>query len=526
MIDISQVQSCPTEEWDAVIIGAGLAGLYTALLAAKTGKRVLLLAKTEIGESNTDHAQGGIAASISRQDSPLLHMQDTLIAGAGLCDPDAVKALVEDGPKEIQSLIAFGVIFDQNKFGLALTKEGAHSKRRILHAKGDSTGRVIREALCANLAQHPNLTVRPHTYVLDIIKDHEGNCAGAICLDAQDKPYCAIAAHTVIASGGACRMFLNTTNPPVATGDGIAMAWRAGAAIADLEFVQFHPTALKFPGADYFLISEAVRGEGALLRNHQGERFMPHYHHQAELAPRDVVSRAMVEEMKKTGQTHLWLDISSVENFPRRFPTIYQRCCELGLLPGSLLPVAPAAHYYIGGIVTDHYGRTEIPGLYACGEVSCTGVHGANRLASNSLLEALVYGRRIADVICLSNSKAVAVQPLLPPRLPIPNLAKLTCRLREILWQRAGLTRSQDSLKQGLAELRELGDWDHSLCRTSMELVNMLTLAPLTLKAALLREESRGGHYRADYPNTADYVGHWVFKKGYQPRFAAIKGEK
>ena len=516
--------------WDVVVVGAGVAGLYTALLAAESGKKILLLAKSGLDESNTEQAQGGIAASISEQDTPHLHLQDTLIAGAGLCDVEAVQTLVEEGPAGISRLIEMGVNFDKNKYGLALTKEGAHSKRRILHARGDATGKAIREALTARLSHFPNITVRTHTFALDLIMDGSG-CAGLFCLNHDGEPYAVNAAHTVMASGGACRIFQNTTNPPVATGDGIAMAWRAGVCLGDMEFVQFHPTALMLEGAPRFLISEAVRGEGALLLNDSKERFMPLYHDQAELAPRDIVARAMESEMEKTGAKNLWLDISPLadKDFPNRFPTIYQKCTEFGLqLPGDLIPVAPAAHYFMGGIITDLNGQTSVPGLFACGEASCSGVHGANRLASNSLLEALVFGRRIAESIKRSSKQPVPVQAPLPVLLP-ENLDTLGIReeLGQTMWRLVGLRRDRQGMEKAQEVLQTLAA--KVSCGTyadkrSMELVNMLTLAKLITQAALLRKESRGGHYRFDYPRPQrGQLGHWVLQRGHEPKFQPIK---
>lgn len=518
------------EVWDVVIIGAGVAGLYTALLAAETGQRILILAKSGLDESNTEQAQGGIAASISEQDTPSLHLQDTLTAGAGLCDVEAVHRLVEEGPAGINSLIEMGVNFDKNQFGLALTKEGAHSKRRILHARGDATGKVIREALTARLSYFPNITVRTHTFAMDLIMEPSG-CTGVICLAPDGQTYCINAANTVIASGGACRLYQNTTNPPVTTGDGIAMAWRAGARLTDMEFVQFHPTALMLKGAPRFLISEAVRGEGALLLNAHKERFMPQYHAQAELAPRDVVAKAMVTEMEKTGASNLWLDISPLadKDFPNRFPTIYQKCTEYGLdLPGDLIPVAPAAHYFMGGIITDTHGQTGISGLFACGEASCTGVHGANRLASNSLLEALVFGRRISDSIKkmpgTTCSDHCPVPELRPGVLEAPAILE---ELGRTMWRFVGLGRDEEGMKKGLEALDALaariGPGAYA-DRASMELVNMVTLARIITQAALMRKETRGGHCRSDYPRQeSGQLGHWLFQRGHEPEFRPIK---
>ncbi|HOC07087.1 MAG: L-aspartate oxidase [Bacillota bacterium] len=518
------------EVWDVVIIGGGVAGLYTALLAAESGKNILLLAKTELDESNTQEAQGGIAASVSEQDTPRLHLLDTFSAGAGLCDYEAVRTLVEEGPAGINDLIQMGVNFDQNEYGLALTKEGAHSLRRILHARGDATGKVIREALTARLRFYANITVRTHTFALDLIMTESG-CAGLYCLDPTGQLVTIYAANTVIASGGACNLFAITTNPPVATGDGIAMAWRAGVPVGDMEFVQFHPTALMLEGAPHFLISEAVRGEGALLLNDNGERFMPRYHAQGELAPRDAVCRAMLAEMEKTGARNLWLDVSPLkgEDFPNRFPTIYRKCTEYGLdLPGDLIPVAPAAHYFIGGIITDINGWTGVPALFACGEASCTGVHGANRLASNSLLEALVFGRRIAQAIIKSDNKPLHADCPLPELLPANTDAPaIIDELGKTMWQYVGLRRDETGLKKAqeildtLTDKAGMGTYGD---RSSMELVNMLTLAKLVTEGALLRKESRGGHYRLDYPRSQrNQLGRWVFQRGQQTKFKAIQ---
>lgn len=518
-----------TEVWDVVIVGGGVAGLYTALLAAESGKNILLLAKTGLEESNTEEAQGGIAASVSEQDTPRLHLLDTLSAGAGLCDYEAVRTLVEEGPAGIKDLIKMGVDFDKNQFGLALTKEGAHSQRRILHARGDATGKAIREALTSRLRLFPNITLGTHTFALDLLMTESG-CAGLFCLDPMGRLEVIYAAHTVIASGGACNLFEITTNPPVATGDGIAMAWRAGVPVGDMEFVQFHPTALMLEGAPHFLISEAVRGEGAVLLNNNGERFMSRYHAQRELAPRDIVCRSMLAEMERTGSSNLWLDVSPLkEDFPNRFPTIYRKCTEYGLdLPDGLIPVAPAAHYFMGGIITDVNGKTRVPGLFACGEASCTGVHGANRLASNSLLEALVFGRRIAQTIASSPKKPVQVDCPRPALLPKnPAAPAITKELGKTMWKLVGLCRDEKGLEKAQVIIDALMAKAHMGTygdRRSMELVNMLTLAKLIAQGALLRKETRGGHYRLDYPRSQrSQLGRWIFQRGQQARFKAIQ---
>jgi L-aspartate oxidase len=523
------VTDITAKSWDVIIVGSGLAGLYTALQLADKQLDVLLITKGDVSESNTQEAQGGIAASISEQDSPRLHMEDTLIAGDGLCRPTIVQGVVEAGPAGIRHLLNLGVSFDQSCDGsLALTREGAHSRRRILHAQGDSTGKVIQEALTRQVRERANIQVEEHLFALDIITDHEG-CLGLTCLSSQGV-IALRAAHVVIASGGACQLYRNNTNPAVATGDGIAMAWRAGAVLADMEFVQFHPTALLLPGAPRFLISEAVRGEGARLLNAQGDRFMPSYHSQGELAPRDVVSRAIVKELHKTRSDIVWLDLSPIrKDIQERFPTIFRRCFEYGLnLPDDLVPVAPAAHYFIGGIVTDENGATSIPGVFACGECTCTGVHGANRLASNSLLEALVFGERIAQTIAQGPPRKCQGEIPVPTEYRRPSFNRQ--ELQDLMWRHAGLERSRVDLEQALHQLREwVQDFKsvNAVTFTQQEDVNLLTLAGLLVRGALLREESRGGHCRLDYPaRRGDFQGHIYHKLGEDAFFTALEEGK
>ncbi|MGE5598809.1 MAG: L-aspartate oxidase, partial [Bacteroidota bacterium] len=387
-------------ERDFVVIGSGLAGLYTALKLAKLG-RVSLVTKAGLEESNTFFAQGGIAAAIDPADSPELHFQDTLAAGAGLCRAEAVEVLVNEGPDQVRELIALGVPFDRGSHGVALTREAAHSRRRILHALGDATGRAISRVLAERVRENPAVEIWEHTLVTALLLA-KGRCAGAEAVAGDGRRRLFVGGATVLCTGGTGQLYTVTTNPRVATGDGIALAYQAGAQVVDMEFMQFHPTALSLPGAPHFLISETVRGEGGVLRNERGVRFMPAYHELADLAPRDVVSRAIARELAGSGADHVYLDLSALtpERIKTRFPNICETCRQYGLdITKDPIPVAPAAHYMMGGVATDLWGRSTLPGLFACGEVACTGVHGANRLASNSLLEDLVFANRIAVLL-------------------------------------------------------------------------------------------------------------------------------
>ncbi|RAV09678.1 L-aspartate oxidase [Paenibacillus contaminans] len=520
LVDIDHRQ-LPKVQADIIVIGAGIAGLFTAIKAAET-RKVLLITKKSLMESNTRYAQGGIAAVISDEDSPDYHVQDTLFAGAGLCSPDAVEVLVHEGPAGVKDLIRMGTQFDIENGELALTKEGAHSQRRILHANGDATGFEIVRALSEKAMQHPNIEVWDEHFVIDLVTD-KSECFGGIVQKPDGQRVYVQGNATVLCTGGAGQLFRYTTNPEIATADGIAIAYRAGAEIRDVEFIQFHPTVLCYPGAPRFLISEAVRGEGAYLRNINGERFMERYHEQLELAPRDVVARAIVSEMELTKSTFVYIDVTHEPSdmVKHRFPTIYETCMKYGLdLTTDWIPVAPAAHYMMGGVKTDLYGETSLKRLFACGEASSTGVHGANRLASNSLSEAIVFGRRIIERI--SGLEPVGVCPEIRPSLArteplIQPFVEKRLKLQKIMLRYVGLFRSGKMLEKGYEELqRQLNVFNALLTkREEYEFANLLTCALLTTRAALMREESRGGHCREDFPERNDdrWRKHLVFSR-------------
>lgn len=507
---------------DVVVVGTGIAGLYTALKISEYAN-VTLLCKKGLTESNTNWAQGGIAAAIAEGDSPDLHRADTLMAGAGVNDIEAVDVLVHEGPALVNDLIQLGTHFDTEGGHLALTQEGAHSRRRILHANGDATGAEIVRALAEQVAKHSNIRVVENAFAIDLITADNGSCKGVLYQQDGQMIYIRCKA-TVLATGGAGNMYRYTTNPSVTTADGYGMAYRAGAQLQDLEFVQFHPTVLTYPGAPRFLISEAVRGEGAFLRNLAGERFMPAYHELEELAPRDIVARAIVSEIEKTKATHVFLDITHQppELIKRRFPTIYEFCLSIGLdMTTDWIPVAPACHYVMGGVKTDLNGETNVRRLFACGEVSCTGVHGANRLASNSLSEAIVFGARIAGRVreLLEEPNQYLELPDVPTRFPSPvqRIDERRLHMQKVMVRHVGVKRTSDSLQRALSELGKLTPMlSHAYAEQSeWEYINLLTTAFLTTQAALLREESRGGHYRSDFPKARDqWLKHIVFQKG------------
>ena len=504
-------------ETDFIVVGSGIAGLRAAVELARSGARVTVLTKDRTSESNTEYAQGGIAVALSEEDEVALHEEDTLKAGAGLCDAEAVRVMVEDGPRFIQELIDWGTEFDREAGHLVFTQEAAHSRRRILHAHGDSTGREIVRSLIARARREREIAFVAHAGVESLIV-LDGKCSGVRYLDPLVRaPRELWARAVVLASGGAGQVFLHTTNPEVATGDGMAMAYAAGAELADMEFVQFHPTALNLPEAPRFLLSEAMRGEGGVLRNARGERFMSRYHERAELAPRDVVSRSIVAEMERTGSRTVYLDMTALAPaFARhRFPNIYETCLHYGLdITTDLLPVSPAAHYSMGGIRTDLEGRTTLEGLYAAGEVACTGVHGANRLASNSLLEGLVFGARAGHAAAFDYaSRSVRVPAT---RVTVADereaaqggqgLGEVALavrkRVKRLMWERVGILRSRQSISRALWEFEQIS---HAPLRPSSR--NFLTVATLIARAALWRTESRGAHYRTDFPERDD--AHW-----------------
>lgn len=513
--------------YDYIIIGSGIAGLYAAHYARQYGS-VLILTKGRLSQSNTRYAQGGVAAAVAVDDSPELHWQDTMVAGAGLCDPDAVMVMVSEGPACVRELMSLGVTFDTLHGEIDLAKEGAHSVPRVLHARGDATGAEIEGALSRH-TRRTSVTIRENHRVTKLLVQGQ-RCVGVEAHDEREgssRTFCS--RNVILCSGGAGQLFAYTTNPGIATGDGVALAFQAGAGIADMEFFQFHPTALRKTGAPSFLISEAVRGAGAYLRNGCGERFMDRYHDLAELAPRDVVSRAAVKEMVRTEGDCVYLDLQHVDSAETRthFPTIFSRCQQYGIdITSDLVPVAPAAHYMTGGILTDLCGRTSLPGLYACGEVACTGVHGANRLASNSLLEALVFARRIVlhslgksvPNYALPDERARALGANKHVRIPMPPVATDRKRaggtltaLKQLMWHNTGIVRDEPGLGEAEEQLSEwLARAPIGTKRRQHEYRSMLVLGLLLTTAARMRRESRGAHYRQDYTDPHESWRHRI----------------
>ena len=504
---------------EIVVVGSGVAGLVAALELSGQ-HQVTLVTKARLAESNTRYAQGGIAAVMFEDDTVAGHIRDTLEAGAGLCDREAVEVLCKEGPARIRDLIAIGVAFDQKNGRFAQGLEGAHSYPRVLHAGGDATGLAIETALIHAIREAP-ITVLEHTFACELLM-RDGRAAGLQVLDESGQVRTLNADAVILASGGAGNLYPYTTNPSVATGDGVALAFRAGALLADVEFYQFHPTALAAPGN--FLISEAVRGAGAVLRAEDGTRFMQKLHPLAELAPRDVVARGIAEQMKAQGGRPVLLDATALgaEYLADRFPTIDAACRKLGLdWSVRPVPVTPAAHYWMGGIRTDLEGRTSIPGLFAVGEVACTGVHGANRLASNSLLESVVFAWRVAALL---NNGASISQKMdcddtgFPVSIEQPDGSVPVARpeLQELMWNCAGIYRTESGLGAGLIQLNQWCVPGHSM--EARETANMLLLARALLTAALERRESRGAHYREDFPAPSAALQHHLLLRSSSAR--------
>jgi L-aspartate oxidase len=511
--DTISAMPAASSETDFLVIGAGVAGLRAAIELAPAG-RVQVLAKREVKDSSTQFAQGGIAAALSDEDEISLHLQDTLNAGDGLCNPEAARVLVQDAPERIEELVAWGTQFDRDGTKLTFGREGAHSRNRILHAHGDSTGREIQQALYAKVKTLPEISVREFEFSTDLISKG-GRITGVRVIDEHGQHSSIHASAVLLATGGMGQLYLNTTNPSVATGDGVAMAYRAGAEVTDLEFIQFHPTALYLKKAPRFLLSEALRGEGAYLRNMEMSRFMAKYHPMAELAPRDVVARAIMHELERSGAKDpvVYLDMTHLDeaHIRRRFPRIYSTCLQYNVdITAELVPIRPAAHYAMGGVRTNLDGWTTLPGLYAAGEAAGTGVHGANRLASNSLLEGLVFGARagkkMRDELKAPVQKISELPPAAYSNGPVRAPAEASVsELQDLMWKDAGIVRTGKGLKQAIARLEEIGtrvSRPHS--RREFEARNLQIAGMLVARSALAREESRGAHYRIDFPDHDD----------------------
>ncbi|HLZ00084.1 MAG TPA: L-aspartate oxidase [Candidatus Angelobacter sp.] len=510
------------DQVDFIVAGAGVAGLRAAIALAEAGT-VLVLAKQELTESATQYAQGGIAVALSDEDEISLHLQDTIQAGDGIVNTDAAHVLVEEGLPRIQELIEWGTQFDRSGTKLAFTREAAHSRDRILHAHGDSTGREIGRALYARAKASKNISFLEFEFS-SRLELESGRVRGMELISAKGAVYMIRSSAVLLATGGAGQIYSNTTNPSVATADGIAMAWRAGAEISDMEFVQFHPTALSIEKAPPFLLSEALRGEGAILRNAELHRFMPRYHEMAELAPRDVVARAIAHELEicRLKDPVVYLDMTHLQpdHLRKRFPRIFASCLKYNVdLTVDLVPVRPAAHYLMGGVRTDLHGQTSLPGLYAAGEVACTGVHGANRLASNSLLEGLVFGARAGEAMrnelrestAPVHASGTAAKPM--AHATEPDTEPFIQEIQQLVWSKVGIVRTYQGLRDALHRLETAGESiPQPVSRRACEARNIHTAALLIVRGALAREESRGAHYRTDFPahNDARFKRHSV----------------
>jgi len=507
-----------TQRVDFLILGSGIAGMRAAIALADHG-HVPVLTKGEVFDSSYRHAPGGIAAALGDEDEVCMHFRDTLRAGDGLCREEAVRVLVEEGPHRIHELIDWGMAFQRNGSRLAYTRGSAHVRLRVLHAHGDSTGSEILRALVARAKSLANIHIQAHSFAVDLLGDGS-RVSGVTYIHEKTSTQHTVRAQAVLlATGGLGQVYKETTNPPMASGDGIAMAYRAGAVLSDLEFIQFHPTVLNVKGAPRFLLSEELRGEGAQLRNIDLERFMLRYHEAAELAPRDIVSRAMLLEMQRCRSEFCYLDLTGLDpaHVKKRFPKIYSTCLEYNIdITTDLVPVRPAAHYVMGGVATDLNGLTSLPGLYAAGEVAATGVHGANRLASNSLLEGLVFGARAGAAMLGERRNPQArgsaeaprahAQPIEAPSgaSPVPaaqvDLHQVACAIRCLLWDKVGIIRNGRELAEAVAQLESIQLPPGGRSRTFRETQNILEVSRLIARSALAREESRGAHYRSDFP--------------------------
>jgi len=508
-------------QWPFIVVGSGIAGLSAARVMADVGP-VLVVTKGPIRTSATQWAQGGIAVVMHSDDQPLYHFTDTIKAGDGLCNPEAVQVLVQEGPQRVAELIQLGAQFDRDTDGYSLTQEAAHSKRRILHA-GDSTGKEIEKTLGNALLRHPNVTFLDHTTVTELLMA-DGECVGIAVMPSNQvgEPRCIYANAVVLATGGCAQVYHRNTNPSVATGDGIALAYQAGATIQDMEMIQFHPTTLYVGESDStssFLISESVRGEGGYLLNQDGQRWLLGCHPDAELAPRDWVARAIFSEMTSSGSSFVWLDLSHVPlDLPTRFPTIFKRCLENGVdMRRQPIPVTPAAHYVMGGVWTDLSAQTSIPRLLAAGECACVGVHGANRLASNSLLDGLVFGCRAGEVA--KEWVSHAHRPVRHKRWGCQSRESTLVRrqLRHMMWEKVGIQRDEVGLLDAIQTIEE---WLTVVGGLDFETYAMLQVSDLIARSALSRTESRGGHYRIDYPHSNAVAAHTRLIAGKNPVFS------
>ncbi len=509
---------------DFLVIGGGVAGLSAAIELASKGK-VLVLTKDKSNESTTGYAQGGIAVALSDEDKVSIHYDDTINAGDGLCDEAAVKIMVEEGPADILELMSWGADFDKDGSKLSFTIEAAHTRKRVLHAHGDSTGKEIERVLIQKVRSFPSVSRYDFAFTLDLLMDQD-RCIGAT-VQRGDSIINIYAKAVILATGGAGQIFSRTTNPLISTGDGMAIAYRAGALLSDMEFVQFHPTTLYSPAAPQFLLSEAMRGEGAILINKHGKRFMSEYHEMSELASRDTATRAIVSEMVKTNVRNVFLDLRHLDSdmVRKRFPLIYATCLQYNIdISEDIIPVSPAAHYLMGGIKTNIDGETSLKGLFAAGEVACSGVHGANRLASNSLLEGLVFGARagkkaaeyIKDVK-IDHSDDEQVPEASVPETTSFDIEKTRSSLRQLMWNKTGIIRCEKSLTNARNWLKRREAITGTIFndRRSGELRNMLTVANLITDAALLRKNSVGAHYRSDFKEKSEnWRLHTVCQKG------------